>query len=61
MQRLYGHIRLYVNFFQPTSKLISKERDGAKVKKAYDTARTSYQRLLAANVLDDATHRRERR
>ena len=55
MQRLYGLVRLYVNFFQPTSKLIRKERDGAKVHKTYDPARTPYQRLLAANVLDDAT------
>jgi hypothetical protein len=54
MQRLYSVVRLYVNFFQPTSKLLRKERDGAKVHKTYDPARTPYQRLLAANVLDDA-------
>ena len=47
MQRLYADVRLYVNFFQPASKLISKERDGAKVKKKYDEAQTPYQRLLA--------------
>jgi hypothetical protein len=54
MQRLYGYVRLYVNFFQPTSKLIGKERDGAKVRKQYDKAQTPYQRLLASGVLDDA-------
>lgn len=53
MQRLYGYVRLYVNFFQPVSKLISKERDGAKVKKKYDDAQTPYQRLLASGVLDE--------
>lgn len=53
MQRLYADVRLYVNFFQPVSKLVSKERDGAKVKKRYDQAQTPYQRLLAAGVLDD--------
>ncbi len=54
LQRLYGDVRLYVNFFQPVSKLISKERDGAKVRKQYDDAQTPYQRLLAAGVLDEA-------
>jgi hypothetical protein len=54
MQRLYSYVRLYVNFFQPTSKLIGKEREGAKVRKRYDEARTPYQRLLASGVLDQA-------
>jgi hypothetical protein len=54
MQRLYADVRLYVNFFQPTSKLISKERDGAKVRKKYDEAQTPYQRLLASGVLEEA-------
>lgn len=55
MQRLYRVVGLYVNFFQPVSKLIHKERAGAKVRKTYDQARTPYQRLLATHVLDDAT------
>ncbi len=29
LQRLYGSARLYVNFFQPSFKLASKQRDGA--------------------------------
>ncbi len=45
---LYGVLRLYVNFFQPSVKLIAKERDGAKLTKKYDSARTPYQRLLSA-------------
>lgn len=53
MQRLYGYVRLYVNFFQPVSKLVSKERVGAKVKKRYDQAQTPYQRLLATNTLGE--------
>jgi transposase InsO family protein len=52
MARLYGYVRLYVNYFQPVSKLIEKERDGAKVKKKYDEAKTPYQRLLASDVFD---------
>jgi Integrase core domain. len=31
--RLYGVLRLYVNFFQPSMKLLSKERIGGKVRK----------------------------
>jgi len=53
MVRLWADVRLYVNFFQPTSKLVSKERAGAKVKKKYDEARTPYQRLLASNTLSE--------
>lgn len=47
---LYGHLRLYVNFFQPQMKLVEKSRTGAKVHKRYDTAQTPYQRLLCSDV-----------
>lgn len=46
LSELYATLRLYVNFFQPSLKLISKKRDGAKVTKKYDKAKTPYQRLL---------------
>ena len=52
--RVYDCVRLYINFFQPTMKLVSKTRHGAKVNKVYDTARTPYQRLLEAGVLTEA-------
>jgi hypothetical protein len=52
--RLYDCVRLYINFFQPTMKLISKTRHGAKVHKVYDTARTPYQRLMDSDVLTEA-------
>jgi hypothetical protein len=51
LDRIYDLVRLYTNFFQPTMKLISKSRHGAKVYKVYETARTPYQRLLKLNVL----------
>ena len=51
LERLYANVRLYTNFFQPTMKLVSKTRQGAKVIKAYDTAQTPYQRLLESGVL----------
>ncbi len=52
--RVYDLIRLYINFFQPTMKLVSKTRHGAKVHKVYDTAQTPYQRLLQTGVLTEA-------
>jgi hypothetical protein len=51
LERFYDSVRLYMNFFQPTMKLVSKTRHGAKVNKVYDTARTPYQRLLEAGML----------
>jgi len=50
---VYALLRLYINFFQPVSKLIRKSRHGAKVHKVYDTARTPYQRLLRNGVLTE--------
>jgi len=51
---VYVTLRHYVNFFQPTTKLVSKTRHGARVHKVYDTARTPYQRLLESGVLTAA-------
>jgi len=46
LRELYSYLRLYINFFQPQMKLVSKVRDGSKVTKRYDTARTPYRRVL---------------
>lgn len=46
---LHETARLYVNFFQPSFKLKSKTREGAKVSKEYDRPTTPYKRLLASN------------
>jgi len=54
LNRLYDVLRLYINFFQPVMKLVSKTRHGARVHKVYDTAKTPYQRLLEAGVLTQA-------
>jgi len=40
LNELYGYLRLYVNFFQSTMKLIKKERIGSKVKRKYDNPKT---------------------
>lgn len=53
LNRVYHLLRLYVNFFQPVMKLVSKTRHGAKVHRVYDMAQTPYQRVLKAGVLTD--------
>jgi len=52
IKQLLRVVELYVNFFQPSRKLTSKTRIGAKVKKTYDQAQTPYQRLLKAGILN---------
>ncbi len=54
LQRLYGLVRLYVNFCQPVRKLVAKQRQGAKVTKRFDQARTPYQRLLENGALGES-------
>jgi hypothetical protein len=54
LERTYSLVRLYQNFFQPTMKLQSKTRHGAKVHKVYQTAQTPYRRLLQLRTLSKA-------
>jgi Integrase core domain len=51
LQRLYGLLRLHLNFFRPVRKLLTKRRFGSKVVKRYDAPQTPYQRLLATDSL----------
>lgn len=51
IKRLLRVGELYVNFFQPSRKLLKKVRVGAKVTKTYDQAQTPYQRLVQSGVL----------
>jgi hypothetical protein len=50
---LHEVARLYVNFFQPSFKLRSKVRTGAKVTKKYHVPATPYERLLASDRVTD--------
>ena len=52
LAELYRAVRLYVNFFQPSMKLRLKERAGGKLRRHYDPAKTPFQRLLAAGVVN---------
>ena len=51
LNRLYPLVERYVNFFQPVMQLKEKHRQGARVRKVYDTPRTPYRRLLEQGVL----------
>jgi Integrase core domain len=46
LARLFQSMRLFVNFFQPSMKLRSKTREGARVKKVYHKPATPCERLL---------------
>ena len=50
---LYAQTRWFINGFQPSFKLISKTREGARVRKQYDNPKTPLERLLAANILSE--------
>ena len=50
--------RLYINYFQPSFKLKSKKRDGARVEKLYYPPSTPCERLMASTSIDDATKER---
>src|ERR1700694_1836496 len=46
-----AHCGCHVNCFQPSMKLLSKQRDGKKVRYVYDPAKTPLQRLFLSGVL----------
>lgn len=55
LNQLYEPLDLYTNFFQPSMKLKSKERHGARLTKKYHEARTPYQRLLDSSFIKEET------
>ena len=54
LRRVYALARWHVNFFQPVEKLVTKSRQGARVRRVYDRAQTPYQRLCTTGVLPPA-------
>jgi hypothetical protein len=54
LQRLYGLLRLQLNFFRPVRKVLRTERHGSTLRKIYDRPQTPYHRLLAAGILTPA-------
>ena len=53
MAYLYEALRLYVNFFQPSFKLIDKSRDGATTVKHYSQPTTPCDRLIQHDTTGD--------
>jgi hypothetical protein len=51
LTELYRALLLYVNFFQPSMKLLTKQRDQGKMHRKYAPAQTPLRRLLATDVV----------
>jgi hypothetical protein len=47
LRRIYTLLTFYQNYFQPSRKLVRKQRIGARTRKSYDQAQTPAQRLLS--------------
>jgi len=60
LAQLYRAVRLYVNYFQPSFKLVEKNRIGGKIIKRYDTPKTPCDRLLGHDSIDAAKKKRLR-
>ena len=58
LESIYKDLRHYINFFQPSFKLIAKERIGNRTIKRYDPAKTPYQRVLERQDISLATKAR---
>jgi len=58
LAQLYESSRLYVNFFQPSFKLKSKTRDGARLHKVYFAPATPCERLVAHSGIEAAIKER---
>ncbi len=54
LAQLFQAVRLFVNYFQPSFKLKSKKREGAKVKKFYHKPATPCERLLGHASVTEA-------
>ncbi len=61
LNSIYAVLRLYVNFFKPVMKLISKQRTGSKIKRIYDEPKTPYQRLMECKKLSPIFKRQLKR
>jgi membrane carboxypeptidase/penicillin-binding protein len=58
MKELYLKLEDYHNYFQPTSKVVWKERgDDGKVRKIYDAPRTPYERVLESPFVSEEKKR----
>ena len=51
MVHLYKEVRLHVNYFQPSFKLLDKQRDGAKVIKRYSPPATPCDQVMQDDTI----------
>lgn len=49
-----NELNYFLNYFLPSMKLIAKERQGSKIKKKYDKAKTPFQRLFESKEIDES-------
>ena len=60
LARHYAALRLFVNFFQPSFKLLEKKRHGSRVIKQYEAPTTPCSQLLAADSIEEEMKERLR-
>ena len=61
LNEFYDRLRLLVNFFYPSQKLVAKTRQGARVRRVYDDQQTPYQRVLGCSEVSEDRKDRLRR
>ena len=54
LDELYRALHWYVNCFQPSMKLVSKQVEGRTIHRIYDAAKTPLQRVLLSGALSPA-------
>ncbi len=54
LDELYRALHWYVNCFQPSMKLVSKQIEGRKIRRIYDAAKTPLQRVLLSGTLSSS-------
>lgn len=53
MRQIYAQLRLLVNHFYPSMKLVEKRREGSHIYKRYDSPKSPYCRLLDYPAVDE--------
>ena len=51
LDELYRALHWYVNYFQPSMKLVATQVEGRKIRRIYDAAKTPLQRVLLSGAL----------
>ncbi len=58
LNKLYDLLSDYQNFFQPVMRLTEKVRNGTRLTRRYDKAKTAYQRVLEQGEIKEETKKR---